>query len=81
MEDAVQKRLGGGGEGASKPIEDMTLDELEEMEDEADEQILLEYRWEVDSKHSFKLGCTVTVIYIDVVQSCGWMMQLNMALR
>ena len=42
----MQERLGRGGDGASKPIEDMTLDELEEMEDEADEQILLEYRCE-----------------------------------
>lgn len=41
VEDAVQERLGGQGD---KAIEDMTLDELEEMEDEADERILLEYR-------------------------------------
>ena len=35
----------GGEEGvSSKPIEDMTLDELEELEDDADERILLEYR-------------------------------------
>lgn len=35
----------GGEKGvSSKPIEDMTLDELEELEDDADERILLEYR-------------------------------------
>ena len=39
----MQERLKSGGD-ASKPVEDMTLEELEEMEDEADEQILLEYR-------------------------------------
>lgn len=32
-------------EGSVKPIEDMTLDELEEIEDEADETILLQYRY------------------------------------
>ena len=43
LEDTVQERLSRGGD-TSKPVEDMTLEELEEMEDEADEQILLEYR-------------------------------------
>ena len=28
----------------SKPLEDMSLDELEELEDEEDERVLLEYR-------------------------------------
>ena len=31
-------------EGGAKPLEDMTLDELDEMEDEEDERILLQYR-------------------------------------
>ena len=31
-------------EGNSKPVEDMTLEELEELEDEEDERVLLEYR-------------------------------------
>ena len=30
---------------ASKPIEDMTLDELDEVEDEEDERVLEQYRW------------------------------------
>ena len=32
-------------EGSTKAIEDMTLDELEEVEDDADEAILLQYRY------------------------------------
>lgn len=31
-------------EGSTKPVEDMTLDELEELEDEEDERVLLGYR-------------------------------------
>lgn len=31
-------------EAPTKPIEDMSLDELEELEDDVDERILLEYR-------------------------------------
>ena len=41
VEDAIQKRVGGN----DKAVEDMTLDELDEIEDEADEKILLEYRY------------------------------------
>ena len=41
VEDAIQKRVG----GSDKAVEDMTLDELDEIEDEADEKILLEYRY------------------------------------
>ena len=41
VEDAIQKRVG----GSTKAVEDMTLDELDEIEDEADEKILLEYRY------------------------------------
>ena len=45
MENVVKEKIDGGEDGIStKPIEDMTLDELEKMEDEADERILLEYR-------------------------------------
>ena len=45
VENVVKERVDAGEDGIStKPIEDMTLDELEEMEDEADERILLEYR-------------------------------------
>ena len=32
-------------EGSTKAIEDMTLDELEEVEDDADEAVLLQYRY------------------------------------
>ncbi len=40
LEETVQQKVG----GASKPIEDMTLDELDELEDEEDERVLLQYR-------------------------------------
>ena len=40
VEQAVQQKTG----EASKPLEDMTLDELEELEDEEDERILQQYR-------------------------------------
>ena len=36
----MQEKAGSG----TKPLEDMTLDELDEMEDEEDERILLQYR-------------------------------------
>lgn len=32
-------------DNTGKPLEDMTLDELEELEDEQDERILLQYRY------------------------------------
>ena len=38
VEDTVKAK------SQDKPLEDMTLDELEELEDEEDERILLEYR-------------------------------------
>lgn len=41
VEQTVQEKAEGGG----KPLEDMTLDELDEMEDEEDERILLQYRY------------------------------------
>ena len=41
VEDAVQQRIGQG----SKAIEDMTLDELDEMEDEEDDRVLHQYRF------------------------------------
>ncbi|XP_003387448.1 PREDICTED: phosducin-like protein 3 [Amphimedon queenslandica] len=45
VDDVINQRVVSEGEGvSSKPIEDMTLDELEELEDDADERILLEYR-------------------------------------
>ena len=40
VEDVVQKKTG----QQTKAIEDMTLDELDEMEDEEDDRILLQYR-------------------------------------
>ncbi len=40
LEDTVREKVG----GASKPIEDMTLDELDELEDEQDERVLQRYR-------------------------------------
>ena len=40
VEQTVQEKAGSG----AKPLEDMTLDELDEMEDEEDERVLLEYR-------------------------------------
>ncbi len=42
VEQTVQAKVEGG---AAKPLEDMTLDELDEMEDEEDERVLLEYRY------------------------------------
>ncbi|CAI8020723.1 Viral IAP-associated factor homolog [Geodia barretti] len=45
VEDAVQQRIGQG----SKAIEDMTLDELDEMEDEEDDRVLHQYRAGVDA--------------------------------
>ena len=41
VEQTVQEKVEGGG----KAYEDMTLDELDEMEDEEDERILLQYRY------------------------------------
>lgn len=40
VEQTVQEKADGGG----KALEDMTLDELEALEDEEDERILLQYR-------------------------------------
>ena len=40
VEDTVQKKAGGGG----KAYEDMTLDELDEFEDEEDDRVLQRYR-------------------------------------
>ena len=40
LEDTVQTKMG----PQTKAIEDMTLDELDEMEDEEDDRILLQYR-------------------------------------
>lgn len=40
MEQVVQEKV----DGKSKALEDMTLDELDEMEDAEDERILLRYR-------------------------------------
>lgn len=41
VEQTVQEKADNTG----KPLEDMTLDELEELEDEQDERILLQYRY------------------------------------
>lgn len=41
VEETVQKRT---GMNVVKAYEDMTLDELEELEDEEDERVLLQYR-------------------------------------
>lgn len=43
VEQTVKEREA-KGEGKEKALEDMTLDELDEMEDEEDERILLQYR-------------------------------------
>lgn len=40
VEDTVRQRTG----EETKAIEDMTLDELDEMEDEEDDRVLLQYR-------------------------------------
>ena len=40
VEDTVQERMG----QQAKAIEDMTLDELDELEDEEDDRILQQYR-------------------------------------
>ena len=41
VEQTVQQK---SEEGAGKPLEDMTLDELDEMEDAEDERVLMQYR-------------------------------------
>ena len=41
VEETVQKRT---GMNVVKAYEDLTLDELEELEDEEDERVLLQYR-------------------------------------
>lgn len=43
LEETVQKKT---GMNVVKAYEDMTLDELEELEDEEDERVLLQYRCE-----------------------------------
>ena len=40
VEQTVEEKTGAG----SKPLEDMTIDELDELEDEEDERILQQYR-------------------------------------
>lgn len=56
LEETVQKKTG----NVVKAYEDMTLDELEELEDEEDERVLLQYRSEkkflsiVHSLHPFQ---------------------------
>lgn len=42
VEETVQRKT--AGIKVVKPYEDMTLDELEELEDEEDERVLLQYR-------------------------------------
>ena len=42
VEETVQKKTG----NVVKSYEDMTLDELEELEDEEDERVLLQYRYD-----------------------------------
>lgn len=42
VEQTVQQKSEEGGGG--KALEDMTLDELDEMEDEEDERVLMQYR-------------------------------------
>lgn len=44
VEETVQRKT--AGIKVVKPYEDMTLDELEELEDEEDERVLLQYRYE-----------------------------------
>lgn len=41
VEQTVQEKA----EGGVKSLEDMTLEELDEMEDDQDERILLQYRY------------------------------------
>ncbi len=41
MEETVAKKTGAGG---GKELEDMTLDELDEFEDEEDDRVLQQYR-------------------------------------
>ena len=41
----MQQRMGGG----TKAIDDMTLDELDEIEDEEDDRVLQQYRCVVES--------------------------------
>ncbi len=40
MEETVAKKAAGGG----KELDDMTLDELDEFEDEEDDRVLQQYR-------------------------------------
>lgn len=42
VEDTVREKA--GQQQQSKAIEDMTLDELDELEDEEDDRVLLQYR-------------------------------------
>ena len=50
LEETVQKKTG----NVVKAYEDMTLDELEELEDEEDERVLLQYRSEKSFTLSFQ---------------------------
>lgn len=42
VEDTVREKA--GQQQQAKAIEDMTLDELDELEDEEDDRVLLQYR-------------------------------------
>jgi len=53
VEQTVKEKV----DGKTKPIEDMTLDELDELEDDEDERVLLQYRLVgVREKHCFYNG-------------------------
>ena len=44
VEDTVREKAGQQQQQQAKAIEDMTLDELDELEDEEDDRVLLQYR-------------------------------------
>ena len=59
VEDVVQKKTG----QQTKAIEDMTLDELDEMEDEEDDRILLQYRSGIMAWHTVFMYIHVQEMY------------------
>ena len=60
VEDVVHKKTG----QQTKAIEDMTLDELDEMEDEEDDRILLQYRSGIVDWHIVYSYCTSSQVCI-----------------
>lgn len=55
----VEETVQGKAQGEGKQLENMTLDELDEFEDEEDDRILLQYRCHNESHNKRGTGATI----------------------